>query len=287
MKSSLALLVDACERDPSLREPNRLQQRIEALDRLEDEWIEAGDRLDDAMLQRRVQAICDELQAINNHIYQDIRRDIQQGNKGNALMKWVPVPLFPDMPDHRINGESYDYLDALLDGVLQFQEPGSDIAALAPEMVFYQPTPARHIFDLIHRLELDENDVLIDLGSGLGHVPLLAAICTQARCVGVELEAAYVASAQQSASALHLANARFIAQDVRSADLSEGTVFYLYTPFTGMLWRSVLDRLQREAAKRPLRICTLGPCTSLAAEEPWLKTSGYLHADRIAVFRSI
>jgi hypothetical protein len=287
MKSSLALLVDGCESDPSLHEPDRLQQRIEALDRLEDEWIEAGDRLDDAMLRRRVQVICDELQAINDRIYQDIRRDIQQGNQGNALMKWVPAPLFPDMPDHRINGESYDYLDALLNGVLQCQEPGPDIATLAPEMVFYQPTPARHIFDLLHRLELGENDVLIDLGSGLGHVPLLAAIRTRARCVGVEQEAAYVASAQQSADALHLVNARFIAQDVRSADLSEGTVFYLYTPFTGTIWRSVMDRLQRAAEKRAIRICTLGPCTSLAAEEPWLKAPGHLHADRIAVFRSI
>jgi hypothetical protein len=287
MKNTLALLVDAWERDLSLRQQDRLQQRIDVLDRLEDRLIQAGDEHDDAELQRRARAICDELQAINNRIYRDIRHDIRQGGNANALMRWVPEPLFHDQPDSRDSGESYDYLDALLGGVMQLQEPGQEIAALAPEMVFYQPTPARHIFDLIRRLRLDDNDVLIDLGSGLGHVPLLAAICTEARCIGVELEAAYVVSAQQSADALNLANARFVAQDVRAADLSEGTVFYLYTPFTGAIWRSVLDRLASEATRRTIRIGTLGPCTALIAKEPWLRAIDSVHAGRIAMFRSI
>jgi protein-L-isoaspartate O-methyltransferase len=286
MKSALQLLVDACGRDPSLREPDRLHQRIEAIDRLEDELADRADQPDDTGLQQRARVLCEELEAINSQIYSDIRHDIQHGSHANALMKWVPSPLFNDASSHRVSGESYDELDALLGGVLQLPEPADDIAALAPEMVFYQPTPARHIFDLIDRLQLGENDVLIDLGSGLGHVPLVAAIRSRARCVGVELEAAYVACARQCAHALNLANVRFVVQDVQATDLSEGTVFYLYTPFTGTIWQSVLGRLQQEAKQRTIRICTLGPCTALMAEQSWLHALGALHADRIAVFRS-
>jgi hypothetical protein len=63
-------------------------------------------------------------------------------------------------------------------------------------------------------------------------------------------------------------------------------VFYLYTPFSGTILRAVLDSLRREAASRPIRICTFGPCTPTIAEEQWLEPTGALDTDRIAVFCS-
>jgi predicted RNA methylase len=153
-------------------------------------------------------------------------------------------------------------------------------------MVFYQPTPARHIFDLLRRTALSEQDVLVDFGSGLGHVPLLTAICTGARSLGVELEPSYVDAARRCAQALKLKNVSFIQQDVRAADLSSGTLFYLYTPFAGTILRRVLDSIRQEAARRAIRVCTFGPCTMTVAEERWLQIAGLLDADRINVFRS-
>ena len=158
--------------------------------------------------------------------------------------------------------------------------------AVAPEMVFYQPTPARVIFDLIDRIELTTRDVLVDLGSGLGHIPLLAGICTGARCIGIELEPAYVDSARRSARALNLTRVTFVQQDSRAADFSSGTVFYLYTPFTGTILRAVLDSLRREAASREIRVCAFGPCASIVAVEPWLQIVGPLEANRATIFRS-
>jgi hypothetical protein len=70
------------------------------------------------------------------------------------------------------------------------------------------------------------------------------------------------------------------------ADLSAGTVFYLYTPFTGSILSSVLSRLRREAAARPIRICTYGPCTSAVAGESWLEATAAPVPHRIALFRS-
>jgi tRNA A58 N-methylase Trm61 len=151
-------------------------------------------------------------------------------------------------------------------------------------MVFYQPTPARHIFALIARAGLSERDILLDLGSGMGHVPLITAICTGAQTIGIELEAAYVECARRSARELNLNNVRFIQQDARAADLSRATLFYLYTPFSGTILRDVLAALRHEAARREIRICTYGPCTPTIAEERWLAPDGPPQTDRITVF---
>jgi hypothetical protein len=63
-------------------------------------------------------------------------------------------------------------------------------------------------------------------------------------------------------------------------------MFYLYSPFRGTILRAVLDRLQREAVSREIRVCTFGPCTATVAEEGWLKPVQTLEAGRIAILRS-
>ena len=169
--------------------------------------------------------------------------------------------------------------------MLELREPGGAPVRPGPEEVFYQPTPVRHILRLIAVSGLSEGDVLVDLGSGLGHVPLLASILTAARCVGIESEAAYVACARECAERLGLSRVSFMHQDVREADVSAATVFYLYTPFTGGLLRNVLGRLEQESAQRAIRVCTFGPCTVEVAREPWLRLAGDApETDRIGCF---
>ncbi|TCV96407.1 histone methylation protein DOT1 [Luteibacter rhizovicinus] len=281
MTSAPHALIDELERDDSLLEPGRLRERGDVLDRLE--TYLAGELTEDTELRGRIGVLCARLEAADRRLYESIRQDIQHGQGASRLREWAIAVGADD--GH--NGDSYDYLDALISGVLQIDEPDARIAELAAEMVFYQPTPARHIFGMLERSALNERDVLIDLGSGLGHVPLLAAICTGARSTGIEWEGAYVDCARRCAQALNLGRATFIQQDAREADLSAGTVFYLYTPFTGAILRDVLDKLRTEAIDRDIRICTLGPCTPTVAREPWLEAVGALETDRPALFRSM
>ncbi|MGO9435905.1 MAG: hypothetical protein ACLPH3_08045 [Terracidiphilus sp.] len=280
-------IVERLENEPSFMEPSRLRERLEALDRLDACFpdvprpIAAGD----TELHRRASAVRARLEAANSELYATIRSEIRRGAGSEALRRWVDFS--PKIDENGLDrGIGYDSLDELIRGVLPFEEPSDAPAPAEPEMVFYQPTPARHIFTLIGLTQLTAADVLVDLGSGLGHVPLLVSICTRARSVGIELEATYVERARQCAESLHLDRVAFINQDAREADLSEGTVFYLYTPFSGSILRCVLDRLRREAANRRIRICTYGPCTSVVAEERWLKTAAAPETDRIAVFSS-
>ncbi|WP_158545117.1 methyltransferase domain-containing protein [Dyella monticola] len=275
---ALEAQIGALSHDRSLREPRELGRRIDALERLEC-WMLRADLMADASLAQRAEVLTAELEAINRHVYQTLRNDIRQGDGARVLHEWHATL-------RRIgDDEGYDALDELIGGVLQLGEP-QDEAELEDEMVFYQPTPARHILDFIQRVPLNNRDVVIDLGSGLGHVTMLTAICTQARCVGVELQRSYVETATRSVHALGLRNAQFIAEDVRQARLSDGTVFYLYTPVTGAMLRTVLDRLKCEAQSRAIRVCTLGPCTTVVARESWLRADGEADHKRVALFQS-
>ena len=287
-------LVSQFESDPSLLEPNQLRRRLEALDRI-DAYLpgippELGAASIPAELYRRARAICARLETVNHDLYEAIRGNIRRGVGADTLLRWVHAPpeeelVTPaDGMGHHYLG--YDYLDELISGVFQFEDPLAGHARREPEIVPYQPTPARHIFSLIDLTALTATDVLVDLGSGLGHVPLLVSICTQARSIGIELEANYIRRAQQCAQSLNLKNVTFLHQDAREADLSSATVFYLFTPFTGSVLRSVLDRLRREATTRRIRICTYGPCTSVIANEPWLEAAEAPETHRMALFNS-
>jgi hypothetical protein len=283
MRASMHL-IEALENDRSLEDPQRLCERVDAFDRLERQFPDDGGDMPgiDEQVRRRITAIRSKLESINSRLYEDVRHAIQRGLGADALWHWARMLD----ADAIARGDSYDCLDELVSGVLQFDRPDDAIAELPAEMVFYQPTPARHVFDLLQRAALTESDVLIDLGSGLGHVPLLAAICTLARGVGIESEKAYVACAREAADKLKLSRATFIRQDARAADLSRGTLFYLYTPFTGTVMRAVLDALRRQATLRTIRVATYGPCTSTIAQERWLEVQGPMDAERVCLFHS-
>ena len=169
----------------------------------------------------------------------------------------------PDLP-------GYDALDELFAELFDAGELPELHAQLGPEMVAYQPTPGRVILSLIQRAALSCDDVVCDLGSGLGHVLLACALLSGARGVGVELEPAYCAYAASCARKLRLPQVTFIAADARQAPLDEANVFYLYTPFRGQLLEQMLERLRQEALARPIVVCSYGPCTAQVGRAAWL-----------------
>ena len=277
------------EANISLFEPEQLQERLNVLDVLDvafghlDSDPFSSDK--NRSTHRRAQAIRTRLEAINAELYRSIRAAIIHGAP-HTLLPWIQTS--PSQNDHEslAPGPAYDYRDELLSGILQLHEPRTVDLRPAREMIFYQPTPVRHIVRFITASALSEADILVDLGSGVGHVPLLASMLTGARSIGIEVEAAYVASAQECAQNLRQSRVRFLHDDARTADLSTGTVFYLYTPFTGSILADVLDRLRQQSTRQPIRICTFGPCTGTVAKEVWLRASAPPDPDQITVFES-
>ncbi len=280
MPASPESLLSEFENDPSLFEPGQLSLRLEVLDRL-DAWFP---QIDSDRLASRAHALRARLEAANAELYASIQKTIRHGSVPAAFASQF------EPPSARPTGLHYDHLDELVAGVFAFPEPGPSQASTGHENVFYQPTPARHIFALIRQADLTSGDVLLDLGSGLGHVPLLVSASTGARAIGIEFEPAYVASARSCAQKLNLDRVRFLLEDARDTDLSAATVVYLYTPFTGSILRKVLDNLRAEAnlrtgsAPHPFRIATFGPCTPTVAQEGWLTPATPPAEDQITVF---
>jgi hypothetical protein len=279
------------ETDSSLFEASQLQKRLDLLDELDARF---GDLCSEtcaehafyAAIDHRVRAIRTQFEALNSELYRSLRLDIQHGAQPHALLSWARNSACHEI-GRPAPGPAYDYQDELVSGILQLQEPRDVSPRPGHEMLFYQPTPVRHILHLVTSSALSEVDTLVDLGSGLGHVPLLASMFTGARSFGIEIEAAYVASAQECAESLALNRVRFIQQDARAADLSSGTVFYLYSPFTGSILTHVLENLRKESTYRPIKICTFGPCTSIVAAQTWLKASAPPDPEQITTFQTI
>ncbi len=285
--------------DSSLVELDELRERLDILDALDagfgavdsETVSETVGEYATGRVHLRAQAIRSRLEAMNANLYRSIRSQIIRGSRLHPLLRWIQAAAsneedgspVPD-PDP---GPAYDWRDELLSGVLQLREPSKASAHLEREMVFYQPTPVRHILRLIELTALSEGDVLVDLGSGLGHVPLLASILTGAQSIGIEVEAAYVASAQECAQALCQSRVRFIHEDARTADLSAGTVFYLYSPFTGSITGYCTAQVAKQGTNRPIKICAFGPCTCALAKQRLANSRrSQPNPDRITVFHS-
>jgi Histone methylation protein DOT1 len=276
------------EADPSLLHPEQLRERLIALDDLDAGFgsfdSEDSTRSTDSRIHKRAKALRTQLEAANAELCQSVRADIVRGTQLHTFLKWIQGSVTQNGSGSPLPGFGFDFRDELVSGVLQLREPSEPNLPRSPEMVPYQPTPVRHILHLIAATALAEDDVFVDLGSGLGHVPLLVSMVTGAQSLGIEVQAAYVASARECAQSLRLSRLRFIPQDAREADLSSGTVFYLYSPFNGSILTDVLSALRMESTRRPIKICSLGPCTRTVASETWLKACALPDMGRITVF---
>jgi SAM-dependent methyltransferase len=106
--------------------------------------------------------------------------------------------------------------------------PAPQIGQVSKDSVWV-PTPERMIRRLMQLADTGPQDLVIDLGSGDGRVPIYAAKHFGARAMGVELEENLVALSRRSAEAQGVAHlVSFLRQDLFEADLSRGTVIALY-----------------------------------------------------------
>ncbi len=119
------------------------------------------------------------------------------------------------------------------------------LAGLLAFLVAQQPvrtpdihyTPTRHnIADAMLRLaNAGPNDTVIDLGSGDGRIPIIAAQKYGAKGIGIEIDPRWVDTARQIADEAQVTDrVSFIAGDLFAADLSSATVVTAYLSTTIM-----------------------------------------------------
>lgn len=111
----------------------------------------------------------------------------------------------------------------------QAQVPDApQIGQLSKDSVWV-PTPERMIRRMLQLADTTAKDVVIDLGSGDGRIPIHAAKHFGAKAIGVELEGNLVRLARETAAKQGVAHlATFEQEDLFKADLSRATVVALY-----------------------------------------------------------
>lgn len=197
----------------------------------------------------------------------------RQGGRAGEL----PAPR----RDHAVSGPLRG--DALLAAIAQ-QPPGkrdlfveellgiahrrTEAAPLGGDAVGYIPSGVASILRMLRDVPVGPQDVVVDLGCGLGKVLFLTELLVGARGIGVDVQPHLVREATDRANALGLTRVRFQHGDAASAPLQEATVIFMYLPFTGMTLERVLAHVGEAAARRPLVVCTLG---FDLPSRPWLR----------------
>jgi hypothetical protein len=222
--------------------------------------------------------------------FKNLRAAIRkEGFTGASLKDMVKEYVGFEADNDHYDSPCYDNLDIFINGLFYFKAMPRQTKDLEPEMVYYQKTPARIVFDLVESSHFSQEDVFVDIGSGLGQVVFLVHLLAGVTARGIEFEPAFCDYARACAAELHLSHVTFVNRDARQADYSEGTVFFMFTPFRGAILREVLELLRREALRRRIKLITYGPCTAGVTGQSWLErlTPEEDSCYKPAIFRSL
>jgi SAM-dependent methyltransferase len=125
----------------------------------------------------------------------------------------------------------------------------------APD-INYVPTPLPVVERMLALARVGRDDVVYDLGSGDGRIPIIAAQRYGARGVGIEINPVWVRDARVAAERLGVADrVSFRIEDLFTTDLREATVVTLY------LFPTVNAKLQPKLARE------LNPGTRVVSHE--------------------
>jgi ubiquinone/menaquinone biosynthesis C-methylase UbiE len=109
----------------------------------------------------------------------------------------------------------------------------SAIAQQAPALrspdVIYVPTPQTVVDAMLEVAQVKSTDVVYDLGSGDGRIPITAAQKYGARAIGIDINPERIKEANENATKAGVTNrVRFLNQDLFESNIAEATVVTLY-----------------------------------------------------------
>jgi predicted RNA methylase len=122
--------------------------------------------------------------------------------------------------------------------------------------VVYIPSPDEVVEAMLELAEVNSTDIVYDLGSGDGSIPIFAARKYGAHGVGIEINPVLVQDARKNAEQAGVGHlVRFIEGDLFEADITEATVVTLF------LLESLNERL------RPRLLSSLRPGSRIVSHE--------------------
>jgi predicted O-methyltransferase YrrM len=121
----------------------------------------------------------------------------------------------------------------------------AQLARLKPPDVKFVPTPQKTVLAMLALARVTSADVVYDLGSGDGRIPIAAAKEYGARGVGIEIDPIRIREANDNLQKAGVSDrVRFVNQDLFEANISEATVVTLF--LLTRLNQQLLPKLKRE-----------------------------------------
>ena len=261
----ISAALDSLEQDELLCNEDNFVARIKALDFLELQMIGGIEPVNS----QRAHRLKQKLDNANERLFARLLASIR-ANDRVTLKQYLR--RYEQQVSTRIDEQyvGYDEIDMLVWGLLEVDLIPEEPEVLEPDMVFYQPSSTRTILKLINELETTVDDIFYDLGSGLGHVPIMVNLLTDVRTKGVEIQEFYCRYSNKCLGKLGLSTVEFMNADARDVEYDDGTIFYMYTPFRGKVLQQVLVKLEEQSKRRHIRVCTVGPCTAEVGDHTWL-----------------
>ncbi len=174
--------------------------------------------------------------------------------------------------------------DVWVDRELALDDLPADGPDLPRGCVPYLPCPVDALLAIVDEAAIGVDDVVVDLGSGLGRALAVLHLLTGADTIGIEIQPALDRAARELAARVspRITSIRGDAvTEIRA--LAAASVFFLYCPFSGERLRRVLDELEVIARVHPIRVC----CVDLPLPSvPWLVQAPAGHRG-VGIYRSV
>jgi predicted RNA methylase len=108
-----------------------------------------------------------------------------------------------------------------------YSSASAQVQTRTPDVIFV-PTPHELVDAMLKLANVTKNDVVYDLGSGDGRIPIAAAKTYGARAVGIDIDPQRIAEATENLKTSGVSGVRFLNQDLFTTNISEATVVTLY-----------------------------------------------------------
>jgi predicted RNA methylase len=111
----------------------------------------------------------------------------------------------------------------------------------------------QHVREILRVVSPGPEDVFYDIGCGMGRILCVAAQQPVRKCVGVELQEPLCQIARRNAASLRGRKApiEIVCRDATTADLSDGTIYFMFNPFGPETLRDTLANIRGSLSQNP------------------------------------
>lgn len=124
------------------------------------------------------------------------------------------------------------------------------------DSVIYNAYPYYKLWKCVNLLSPSNEDVVFDIGCGMGRMLCVFARRQVKKCIGIEISAELAERTRQNVGRLNKRKApiEVIVADAAEADYSGGTIYCLFNPFGPKTLEVVLERIHQSVRKCPRQI---------------------------------